>query len=233
MGKLFASLLALSISFVASATSAATNDESPVAIVTGSSYGLGKELATLAKEAGMRLVLVDMRPEPSQEMVAAFAEEGTAAVFVEADLADAAQRPQVVEAALENFGRVDYLFNNAGYSYLDGEQVDRLGPTGLRPRELPENMFSIWNSVEVTDRFGLGFGLTHQDESFINNGNSAVLPAYTRVDAAAWFDVTDEVRLQVNVENLTDTLYFPNSHATHQASVGAPFNARFSISGRF
>lgn len=122
---------------------------------------------------------------------------------------------------------------NAGYSYLDGEQVDRFGPTGLRPRELPENMFSIWNSVEVTERIGVGFGLTHQDESFINNGNSAVLPSYTRVDAAAWFDVSDEVRLQVNVENLTDTLYFPNSHATHQASVGAPFNARFSISGRF
>lgn len=118
MSKLFALLLALSISFVTSATSAATNDESPVAIVTGSSYGLGKELATLAKEAGMRLVLVDIRPEPSKAMAAAFAEEGTAAVFVEADLADAAQRPQVVEAALENFGRVDYLFNNAGYSYL-------------------------------------------------------------------------------------------------------------------
>lgn len=122
---------------------------------------------------------------------------------------------------------------SAGYSYLDGEQVDRLGPTGLRPRELPENMFSIWNSVEVTDRFGFGFGLTHQDESFINNGNSAVLPSYTRLDAAAYYDVSPNLRLQVNVENLTDTLYFPNSHATHQASVGAPLNARFAVTGRF
>ncbi len=122
---------------------------------------------------------------------------------------------------------------DAGYSFLDGEQVDRFGPTGLRPRELPENMFSIWNSVEVTDRLGLVFGLTHQDESFINNGNSFVLPAYTRIDAGAWYDLSDNLRLQVNVENLTDTLYFPNSHATHQATVGAPLNARFSISGRF
>jgi len=115
----------------------------------------------------------------------------------------------------------------AGYSYLDGEQVDSLGPTGLRPRELPENMF------EVTDRFGVGLGLTHQDESFINNGNTAVLPAYTRIDAAAFYDVSENIRVQVNVENLTDTTYFPNSHATHQASVGAPLNARFAISGRF
>ncbi|MEP3225054.1 MAG: TonB-dependent receptor [Parasphingorhabdus sp.] len=122
---------------------------------------------------------------------------------------------------------------SAGYSYLDGEQVNRSGPSGLRPRELPENMFSIWNNIAVTDRFGLGFGLTHQDESFINNGNTAVLPAYTRVDAAAYFNLSENLRIQVNIENLTDTLYFPNSHATHQASVGAPINARFSISGRF
>ena len=122
---------------------------------------------------------------------------------------------------------------SAGYSFLDGEQVNQAGPTGLRPRELPENMFSIWNQIEVTDRFGIGLGLTHQDESFINNGNSAVLPAYTRIDASAYYDLSDNFRVQVNVENLTDTLYFPNSHSTHQASVGAPVNARFAITGRF
>lgn len=122
---------------------------------------------------------------------------------------------------------------SAGYSYLDGEQVDQTGPTGLRPRELPENMFSLWNSVDVTDRFGVGLGLTHQDESFIDNGNNAVLPSFTRVDAAAWYDVSDDWRVQVNVENLTDTTYFPNSHATHQVSVGAPINARFAVTGRF
>ena len=122
---------------------------------------------------------------------------------------------------------------SAGYSYLDGEQVDQTGPTGLRPRELPENMFSIWNSVDVTDRFGVGLGLTHQDESFIDNGNNAVLPSYTRVDAAAWYDVSEDWRVQVNVENLTDTTYFPNSHATHQVTVGAPINARFAVTGRF
>ncbi len=128
----------------------------------------------------------------------------------------------------------DNWFVSAGYSFLDGEQVDATGSTtGLRLRELPENMFSIWNSIQISDRIGFGLGLTHQDESFINNGNNAVLPAYTRIDAAAHFDVTDNLRLQVNIENLTDTVYFPSSHSTHQATVGAPLNARFSITGRF
>ena len=122
---------------------------------------------------------------------------------------------------------------SAGYSFLDGEQQNRTGPTGLRPRELPENMFSIWNQIEVTDRFGIGLGLMHQDESFMDNGNNAVLPAYTRIDASAYYDLSDRFRLQVNVENLTDTLYFPNSHSAQEATVGAPINARFAITGRF
>lgn len=121
----------------------------------------------------------------------------------------------------------------AGYSFLDGEQVNRAGPTGLRPRELPENKFAIWNSIDLGSRAGVGFGLTHQDESFVDNANRAVMPAYTRVDAAAWFDVSDALRLQVNVENLTDTDYYPNSHAANQVSVGAPINARFAVTGRF
>lgn len=122
---------------------------------------------------------------------------------------------------------------SAGYSYLDGEQVNRSGPTGLRPRELPENMFSVWNSYQVNDRLGVGLGLTYQDESFINNSNSAVLPSYTRVDAAASYDISDTLRIQVNIENLTDELYFPDAHSTHQATVGAPLSARFTLVGRF
>ncbi len=124
-------------------------------------------------------------------------------------------------------------FISAGYSYLDGEQVDQSGPTGLRPRELPENMLSVWNTFRATEKLGLGLGIAYQDESFINNGNSAILPSYTRVDAAVYYDVSENLRLQLNVENLTDKLYFPHAHSTHQASVGAPLNAQFSVSGRF
>ena len=100
-------------------------------------------------------------------------------------------------------------------------------------RELPQNTFSVWNQVAFTPKFGMGLCLTYQDESFINNSNSAVLPSYTRIDAAAYYEISDNLKIQVNVENLTDTTYFPNSHSTHQATVGAPINARFAITGRF
>jgi catecholate siderophore receptor len=121
----------------------------------------------------------------------------------------------------------------ANYSHLEGEIVDRSGPTGRTPRELPKNTFSVWSTYQVNDVFGVGLGATYQDESFINNGNSAVLPSYTRWDASAYYDISEDLRVQLNIENLTDELYFPNAHATHQATVAAPLNAMLTVVGRF
>lgn len=96
-----------------------------VAIITGSSSGLGYELALLAAEKEMRLVLVDINPEPSRALAARVLAEGGEAIAVAVDLADPDLRPQVVEAALEAFGTVDVLFNNAGYLYSATlEQMD-------------------------------------------------------------------------------------------------------------
>ncbi|HSG88418.1 MAG TPA: SDR family oxidoreductase [Pseudomonadales bacterium] len=104
-------------------------DEDPfvgrVAVITGTSSGLGRELAEIAAAREMRLVLVDIDAGPSEAMARRIVQEGGEAVFVEADLADPAQRGQIIETAVERFGTVDYLFNNAGYSYLATlEQMD-------------------------------------------------------------------------------------------------------------
>jgi NAD(P)-dependent dehydrogenase (short-subunit alcohol dehydrogenase family) len=88
-----------------------------VAIVTGSSSGLGRELAILGAELGMRLVLVDIDLAPSVELAAEIERAGGEAIAVEVDLADPGRRPAVVDAAVERFGGVDVLFNNAGYAY--------------------------------------------------------------------------------------------------------------------
>ncbi|MFC3094815.1 TonB-dependent receptor [Alteromonas sediminis] len=127
----------------------------------------------------------------------------------------------------------DEWFVNANYSNLDGERVTRSGPTGLTPRELPEQTYSLWTSYQFSDTFGVGVGVTYQDESFIDNGNTRVLPSYTRVDAAAYYSVSDDLRVQLHIENLTDELYFPNSHSNHQATVAAPINATLKVVGSF
>ncbi len=139
---------------------------------------------------------------------------------------------QGFEAQIQGYV-TDAWYISAGYSYLDGEQVDDFGVEGNRLRELPENTFNLWSTYQLTPKFGIGAGLTYQDESFADNGNSVTLPSFTRIDAAAFYDISENLRVQVNIENLTDTEYFPNAHTANNITVGAPLNARFTISGRF
>lgn len=112
-----------------------------------------------------------------------------------------------------------------GYSNFDGETS-----SGVEPREIPEYNFSLWSTYQVNEKLGVGLGVTHQGESKINNNSpTPILPDYTRVDLAAYYNIDEDMTLQLNIENLTDELYFPHAHSTHQASVGEPLNARIAI----
>lgn len=123
----------------------------------------------------------------------------------------------------------DQLSIAAGYSNFDGET----GSGGV-PREIPEYSFSLWSTYQVNEKLGVGLGVTHQGESKIkNNSATPILPDYTRLDLAAYYDIDEDMTLQLNIENLTDELYFTHAHSTHQASVGEPLNARVSIRRNF
>ena len=112
-----------------------------------------------------------------------------------------------------------------GYSALDGKTSK-----GGEPREIPDQMLSLFATYEVSDKFGWAVGITQQGESNIGNDKPGlVLPEYTRVDLGAYYQIADDLSVQMNLENLTDELYFPHSHSTHQASVGEPLNVRLSI----
>ena len=112
---------------------------------------------------------------------------------------------------------------------MDGETT-----SGARPAELPEDSLSIWNSFQLSDKLGLGLGAIYQGESTPKGGASkGTVPSFTRVDAAAYYKLSDDLRLQVNIENLLDKEYYPHSYSSHQFTVGAPINATVSISGRF
>jgi NAD(P)-dependent dehydrogenase (short-subunit alcohol dehydrogenase family) len=128
MNRLITLLLAtllLPAGFASAATAADDPYRGKVAVITGSSSGLGRELAEIGAAKGMKLVLADINLAPSQQFAAEVTEAGGEAIAVEVDLAKPEQRARVVEAAMDRFGRVDYLFNNAGYSYLATlEQMD-------------------------------------------------------------------------------------------------------------
>lgn len=131
---------------------------------------------------------------------------------------------------------------NAGYSYMEGE-VEDLSATGTvigtgvldgnEPRQTPKHTLSIWNNYQINDQFGLGLGATYQDSYFVREDNSVEVPDYVRFDAAAFYDVSDTLRLQFNVENLFDVNYFPDAHSNDNISVGEPLNARITVQTRF
>ncbi len=126
----------------------------------------------------------------------------------------------------------DWWTFNTGFTYLDGV-VDGGSLDGNKTRQTPENMFSIWNQFQATDKLGLAIGLTNQASSFAREDNNVEVPGFTRLDAAIYYDLSDAFRLQVNLENLTNTDYFPDAHSNDNISTGEPINARFTVSGRF
>lgn len=87
---------------------------SPVAIVTGAGTGIGREVASMLGARGWRLVLAGRRREP---LGALASEIGHGRALVQpTDLADSAQVEALVRAAVDRFGRIDALVNNAGGS---------------------------------------------------------------------------------------------------------------------
>jgi NAD(P)-dependent dehydrogenase (short-subunit alcohol dehydrogenase family) len=94
-------------------TGAATGIEGRVAIVTGTSSGLGRRFAQVLDEAGARLVLASRRHGEDLDLAAQLRD----AWPVACDVRVAADREALVSAAVEHFGQVDILVNNAGVAY--------------------------------------------------------------------------------------------------------------------
>ncbi|HZZ34911.1 MAG TPA: SDR family NAD(P)-dependent oxidoreductase [Caulobacteraceae bacterium] len=88
---------------------------SKVWFVTGAGSGIGAGVAMAALRAGDRVVATGRNLE---KLRGAYGDAGEKIAFVQLDVADAAQAEAAVSKAVERFGRIDVLVNNAGYSIL-------------------------------------------------------------------------------------------------------------------
>jgi NAD(P)-dependent dehydrogenase (short-subunit alcohol dehydrogenase family) len=88
---------------------------SPVALVTGASRGIGRAIALRLAREGYAVVVNYYRQQAAaEEVVAAARAAGGNAVALQGDVALAADRQRLVTTAVEHFGRLDVLVNNAG-----------------------------------------------------------------------------------------------------------------------
>jgi NAD(P)-dependent dehydrogenase (short-subunit alcohol dehydrogenase family) len=97
----------------------------PVWFITGCSTGFGRELARLLLESGYRVVVTARVAAKVADLAEAFPD---AALPLSLDVDQPAQIVAATQAALDRFGRIDVLVNNAGYGYLaaveEGEDAE-------------------------------------------------------------------------------------------------------------
>jgi NAD(P)-dependent dehydrogenase (short-subunit alcohol dehydrogenase family) len=113
-----------------------------VAIVTGASRGLGKEAAEALAEAGASVVLAARRARWLDPTAQEFEQRGFPCLACSCDVTDEAQVRSVAAQAVDRFGRIDILINNAGISWA-------------APFE--EATVDSWNKVLSTNVIGTQF----------------------------------------------------------------------------
>jgi NAD(P)-dependent dehydrogenase (short-subunit alcohol dehydrogenase family) len=90
-----------------------------VAVITGAAGGIGREAAMLFSAEGASVVVADLSREAGESTAA----ECRDAVFVQANVADASSVEALYAAAVERFGGVDILYNNAGIMPPDDDSI--------------------------------------------------------------------------------------------------------------
>src|SRR5256886_16264537 len=117
--------------------------EGKVIVITGAARGIGREFARYLAGLGARVVLADV-DDCAQTLDLVQAEKGTA-VCAKVDVANAASATAMARTALDAFGRIDALINNAAlYGSLKGGRFDTIAESAW-DAAMAVNVKGIWN----------------------------------------------------------------------------------------
>lgn len=118
-----------------------TSSERPVAVVTGGRRGIGLAIASALAKAGHEVAITGIdSPDIAEAALSDLRSFGAGIIYLQGDLADVAGHGRTIDAALERFGRIDCLVNNAGigavargdFLALSPENFDSVMATNLR-----------------------------------------------------------------------------------------------------
>ena len=143
------------------------------------------------------------------------------------------QRSKGIELGLERSISGKWQVS-AGYAWQKAEIRERT--TACNPDLascevplVPRHSFSLWTRYDVSHQFGFGLGAIARSKSYASISNFVKLPGYARFDAALFYQISDDLEAQLNVENLFGADYFPTAHSDNNIAPGAPTTAKFAV----
>lgn len=114
------------------------------------------------------------------------------------------------------------------------------GAVGKVVPSVPRDTFSFWNRYDITPMFGVGAGVVHNARFYAAIDNSLIVPGYTRVDGAVFFNpgknffgLGEEMSAQVNIENILGATYYAAAHNNNNIMPGAPRSAYVTITAKY
>ena len=148
-----------------------------VALITGGSTGIGRATAQIFAREGAQVGVADVNAEGAEETVRLIQAAGGAALFIRADVSQAADTEAMVRTVVETYGRLDCAFNNAG---IEGEmQSTQDYSEAAWERVMGINLKGVWLSMKAEIQHMLG----HGGGAIVNTASAAGLVAVPSLSA--------------------------------------------------
>lgn len=132
-----------------------------VAVVTGAGSGIGRAVAIAYAKEGAKVVVSDINQEGGDTTVAQIKKEGGEAVFFKADASTPKDNEDLVDFAVEQYGKLDIAFNNAGI----GGEMNLTGDYSLEG----------WKKVMDINLNGVFYGCKYQLKAMEANGGGVIV----------------------------------------------------------
>ncbi len=133
-----------------------------VALITGAGSGMGRVAAEMFAAEGAKVVAAEFDEGHGRETVEAIEAAGGDAVFVQADVSVEADAAAMVAAAMDRYGRVDVLYNNAGIM----PEADH---------SVTDTDVAVWDQVMAVNVRGVFLGCKYAIPRMVEQGSGSVI----------------------------------------------------------